>query len=190
MEHVYQKRESLARVGFTLIELLVVIAIIGLLASIVLASLNSARTKSRDARRLGDLKQIQVALEFYFDSSTGNSNYPLATTGVTNCSATIQYGLEALSAAGTPFIPAVPRDPSGQTCYKYSTAQSGSRTTYHLGASLEDPTDVIKNSDKDCNDGSGTSNCPTPTNTTGFNGVDTAACQAGDRGTVCYDVIP
>lgn len=54
--------------GFTLIELLVVIAIIGLLSSVVLASLSSARAKSRDAKRLSDMKQIQMALEFYKDS--------------------------------------------------------------------------------------------------------------------------
>ncbi len=48
--------------GFTLIELLVVIAIIGLLASVVLASLNTARQKGRDARRLSDLKEIANAV--------------------------------------------------------------------------------------------------------------------------------
>lgn len=53
--------------GFTLIELLVVIAVIGILASVIMASLNSARGKARDARRLSDMKQIQTALEFYFD---------------------------------------------------------------------------------------------------------------------------
>lgn len=59
--------------GFTLIELLVVIAIIGLLSSVVLASLNSARLKSRDARRMADLKQLQIALELYYNS---NGSYP------------------------------------------------------------------------------------------------------------------
>ncbi len=53
--------------GFTLIELLVVVAIIGILSSVVLASLNSAREKARDARRKSDLKQIQNALEMYYN---------------------------------------------------------------------------------------------------------------------------
>ena len=52
--------------GFTLIELLVVVAIIGVLASIILSSLNSARAKARDARRESDIKTIQTALEMYY----------------------------------------------------------------------------------------------------------------------------
>ncbi len=52
--------------GFTLIELLVVIAIIGILASIILVSLNSARSKSRDAARMETVHQIQNALELYY----------------------------------------------------------------------------------------------------------------------------
>ncbi|PIR69854.1 MAG: hypothetical protein COU47_00235 [Candidatus Niyogibacteria bacterium CG10_big_fil_rev_8_21_14_0_10_46_36] len=59
--------------GFTLVELLVVIAIIGILASVVLASVASARARGRDARRLSDMKQIQIALELYYGD---NAAYP------------------------------------------------------------------------------------------------------------------
>lgn len=53
--------------GFTLIELLVVIAIIGLLSSVVLASLSSARAKARDAKRSSDMRNIFSALQLYQD---------------------------------------------------------------------------------------------------------------------------
>jgi general secretion pathway protein G len=57
--------------GFTLIELLVVIAIIAILSTVVMAGLNSARMKGRDAKRLSDIKQVQAALELYTDSCSG-----------------------------------------------------------------------------------------------------------------------
>ena len=53
--------------GFTLIELLVVIAIIGILSSVVLASLNSARAKARDAKAKSEFAQVRIALNFYLD---------------------------------------------------------------------------------------------------------------------------
>ncbi len=59
--------------GFTLIELLTVIAIIGILASIVLVSLSSAESKGRDAKRISDIRTIQLALEEYYND---NGHYP------------------------------------------------------------------------------------------------------------------
>ena len=62
--------------GFTLIELLVVIAIIGLLSTMAVTALNNARQKSRDAKRVSDIKQIQTALELFY---TDNNSYATST---------------------------------------------------------------------------------------------------------------
>lgn len=59
--------------GFTLIELLVVIAIIGILSSIVLVSLNSARTKAQNTQRIAELREISKALNAYF---ADNGQFP------------------------------------------------------------------------------------------------------------------
>jgi prepilin-type N-terminal cleavage/methylation domain-containing protein len=122
--------------GFTLIELLVVIAIIGILSSVVLASLNQARAKSRDARRIADLKQIQTALELYYDANS--SAYPVA-----------------LSSLATQYIPTVPTDPTNTGSYVYSyqpISTNGADAiceSYHLQANLENTTNAALTNDAD-----------------------------------------
>ena len=94
--------------GFTLIELLVVIAIIGILASVVLASLNSVRTKARDTQRKSDMHQMEIALDsFYFD----NGRYPSAADGTCHHSNGFNEGncLQVLVDGG--YFGTLPQDP-------------------------------------------------------------------------------
>lgn len=65
--------------GFTLIELLVVIAIIGILSSVVLASLNTSRNRGKDAAIKGTMKSIRIQSSLYYDDpSGGNRTYGMS----------------------------------------------------------------------------------------------------------------
>lgn len=67
--------------GFTLIELLVVIAIIGILSSVVLASLNTARSKGNDAAIKANLDGLRTQAALYYGEN--NSNYGADGAGCT-----------------------------------------------------------------------------------------------------------
>lgn len=106
--------------GFTLVELLVVIAIIGLLASVVIVSVGSARAKSRDSRRISDMKALQTAMELYKDGNSGNAvagSGNLATELVPN------------------YIAKIPTDPKTNAAYTY--ANSGDDDTYSFAFTTE-----------------------------------------------------
>ncbi|HEU0085496.1 MAG TPA: prepilin-type N-terminal cleavage/methylation domain-containing protein [Candidatus Paceibacterota bacterium] len=112
--------------GFTLIELLVVVAIIGILSSVVLVSLNSARSKSRDAKRQSDIRQIQSALEMYY---LDNGSYPIM--GWQHSNTSNWNNFETIL---SPYIGELPHDPkeattgvatSGASVYSYYASNYG-----------------------------------------------------------------
>lgn len=121
--------------GFTLIELLIVIAIIGLLASVVFATLASSRIKARDAKRAADVRQLLSGLELYY---LANNTYPIqaAPQTITNG---IVTGIGLLSPTFVSnFTPApTPNDgtcSAAQNSYVYTSASGSTYTiTFCLG---------------------------------------------------------
>ena len=89
-------KESSTKKAFTLIELLVVIAIIGLLAAIVLTSLNTAREKARDAKKGVMAKQWITALALNYDTT---GTYPIDATLASNKYACLGEGYPTLANA-------------------------------------------------------------------------------------------
>ena len=123
-------REKLNK-GFTLIELLVVIAIIGVLAAVVLVSLNSTRAKARDSRRFADMAQLQKALELYYDDNgkyPGTSHYhSLATCSITPANPNWTTAGAFDSTFTSTYMKTLPDDPSGN-CYTYTSFSNGATT--------------------------------------------------------------
>jgi prepilin-type N-terminal cleavage/methylation domain-containing protein len=110
--------------AFTLIELLVVIAIIGVLASIVLASLSSAKKKGGDARVISDVLQLRVAFEG--DRSPTDFRNSFNPTG-TNAAA-----ITSTSANGPATISSLLNDASANG----ATGYTGSSTIEQSGNSI------------------------------------------------------
>lgn len=167
--------------GFTLIELLVVIAIIGILSSVVLASLSTARQKSRDAKRISDVGQIQLALELFFDAS---QSYPSTTPGAyVGTDAAVQQ-LTALQ-----FMPKTPTPPPGGSpnyIYHGITVAGGtldctgnSCLAYIVGVQLERTDNTVLLTDADLT---------TTTGTIFYGG--SATCLAAGGTEQCYDLKP
>ncbi len=173
----YSSANSRSFAGFTLIELLTVIAIIGLLASIVIVGLDTARAKSRDGKRIADIKQLQLSLELFFDA---NGGYPAN-----------------LSKLVPTYESSIPQPPGGtlQLDYSYSPLNANC-TSFHLGAALELSSNSYLTDDSDAPAGTAASNCPNPsggdnTPTARFDGTANLCSGTTAAATdLCYDVGP
>ena len=140
--------------AFTLIELLVVVAIIGILSSVVLASLNTARAKARDARRISDLRQIRIALEAYF---ADNGYYPPSGCGW-DCNAyyfSSDSSWDTFKGHLSPYMANLPKDPINSSgcgpwtdgCYSYSygnVLRNSSSPNYDLVTQFEDKNNLLR----------------------------------------------
>ena len=124
--------------GFTLIELLVVIAIIGLLSTLAVVALNSARQRSRDAKRVSDIRQIQTALELSFSETNAYPTEPAAdavlgvgTVNTKLCVTTVgppavaTFADTATACTGSTYMGLVPANPSPNgASYRYTSLTS------------------------------------------------------------------
>lgn len=144
--------------GFTLIELLVVIAVIGVLASVILSSLNTTRAKARDAQRISDMRQIQTAMSLYYNQ---NGTYP-PSGGAVNPGPSWSASVDTASWATlatylSPYIK-LPSDPKNTgtwggsaTVYSYFFhGTNGGCSSYMLVYSLETNSSLPSPGVKDC----------------------------------------
>lgn len=109
--------------GFTLLELLVTISIIGILIGIISVSFSTAQKRSRDAKRIGDLKAIQKSVEQCYAI---NSDYPSAVVSGSALDCGIQTTMNS-----------VPYDPKNTGSYVYVYTVSTDGINYCLCALLE-----------------------------------------------------
>ncbi|MEA2113265.1 MAG: prepilin-type N-terminal cleavage/methylation domain-containing protein [Patescibacteria group bacterium] len=125
-EKNFTRHSSKRAGGFTLIELLVVVTIIGLLSTMVLTSLNTARIKARDVRRLSDIRQVALGLEMYYDDNVD--------TGYPGTSGSNQWGVMKTTIEDSGYITSIPSDP-GVNDYEYWVAPDN--RGYVLNATIE-----------------------------------------------------
>lgn len=113
------------KTGFTLIELLVVIGIIGILSSIVLVSVNDARKKARDTKRLQEVRQIMNALELY---RSENGRYPSNNGSWQRSNVPVEW--TPLQTSLAKYLPRLPIDPINAVTPGHLPIHSGDNFIY------------------------------------------------------------
>lgn len=159
-----QKNLDHSKRGFTLIEILVVISIIGILSSVVFASLSSARGKARDVRRVAEMRSIATALEAYHLRNGTYPSVPDANSGTAtdnnwadvNVCRNEYYDISHASIGLTPeYLPAMSNDPlhdgsnGWEFCHWYAGPDFLGRDGYILYFEFEGEVDLPR----DCGDG-------------------------------------
>lgn len=154
--------------GFTLIELLVVIAIIGILASVVLASLNTARTKGNDANIKANLSGVRASAEVQYDT-LGNrySNTGSAITGI-DCGGTFTAGTFLADPSVTQALTSAKTNNGGTPLYCNINAAG---SAYAIAT-------VLKSGTWWCIDSTGASKGTQGTGATGYTALSGAATAA------------
>lgn len=127
--------------AFTLLELLIVIVILGILAALISGNFITSLKKGRDARRKGDLEQIQRALELFYDDVGSYPTTAQLTLGSDTqlCNPTLDC-YSTTNTTGKTYMEKLPVD-SGAVNYEYDTEATGQ--TYRLYACLENNQQVL-----------------------------------------------
>jgi len=144
MKKIINHRSYIIYRAFTLIELLVVVSIIGILTSLVMSNMNSARERARDTQRKSDLRSIQTALRLYYNDKgrypCHDSSYQIRACGIqATCGDVTACAWDSQWAIGTTvYMNKLPNDPLPGVDYKYTYIDDDS---YTLDACLENKSD-------------------------------------------------
>lgn len=136
------KNSSKFNRAFTLIELLVVISIIAIITGIIITNLQTSRSKARDAQRISDISQMQLAINLYFDrckqypNSTGSPTYLDINS---SCNGGTSFLTDYISK-----LPVPPNNPNQSIVQEYDYLVNTNPPDYILHIKLENPNQALQ----------------------------------------------